>query len=1063
MLMIYEILVLFLLFPFHISSDNLILYNISLGIPLNITNIKLDSTYIFNIAANYPKILRIKIIIPKDSLKIGASGELFMKEKRELDQDNDYSLNPLSHYSKKNNSDGSVRYLFSYNTYFRETNFCCIKYLSNKYFRYFYILVDLTEPYDLPIGITKTFYNVLEYFYNYFFIKGVERFQRVNITMTLKGTNKQPFSNIQMLEYILRTEDYYDYELNKEINFNNYKILDEIESIYSINFIYDIKLYSTIALSLKFQCDLDYLDIYVEAGGGEIPFYDNIISKNITNLKANYPYYLSTNIVQYQTVLITLFTKFYEIEPFDNVYIYEFFSKYETVYSISYGEVTTNTYFLNNTKLLMISFILNSFDSLYINYIGFQFIPKFDLDYLFITMKVMGGVYYLKEKDFQKIYNIYPNYEVKIYIKSSQYETKIISLKYNYLEKNPLNNVDIYEFKNAYGNEYYTHIKQPIIPEYNYKEYFTNLSYNVENSGTYYVLLKIYTERYLEYLKIEINTHKRIYDLTNNIPIKINDIRPGNLFYFFINATIYNNLFIKFIFNSQNKEAIKYITVNEYKKRNDLLPIKSTNQTFDIINKGNESVIKLNYIPKNSYSKYVAFLIEANSYFDYLTTQVDIEGQYYEFIEDITITKLKAGNIYYFMNKISPVQKIEMNIFIMDNDSININPFNFANIYEKEKIEYNSFNKYYNQSLASKNINGKLIEYFSYNIDLFSTNFILIELAPNMNLEKVQIKFEITKIYNPINNGESASINKLMKNTPYYYFINSKQYQQVNFNLSFNYLQNIPFEFIEIYEFSEKYQYKKYNKFTNKSLEFKINNNNEKILFNSFSYMINSFYTNFIIIKFKPKFEFENLNININVGGGYYDIEKSSIKNISNLIPKYSFYFFTLSSKGDKLNIKLILDSTEIKNPFNTLNILEYSSKNSPSYYLQNSNEKIDPKLKDNKLNIFISYLVKNNSTNFIALEIVPNYYLSSIECLIELEIEDKADNSFSIIKILIITLIGIIIITAIIFIIYIRKICLRTSSIEIENIYKNEDNENKNEKKYELALFPIDPKSTTN
>ena len=237
----------------------------------------------------------------------------------------------------------------------------------------------------------------------------------------------------------------------------------------------------------------------------------------------------------------------------------------------------------------------------------------------------------------------------------------------------------------------------------------------------------------------------------------------------------------------------------------------------------------------------------------------------------------------------------------------------------------------------------------------------------------------------------------------------------------------------------------------------------EGTLSNSFNYIIESIYTNFIIIKIKPKIDYQNLNIKVNVGGGYYDIDKGYIKNIGNLFVNYSYYLFVLSSKGDKLNINLRLNSIANNKPFYALNILEYSSKNLPSFYLERTNIKFNIEIKDNKSIIYMSYLTKNDSTNFIALEMIPNYNLSTVECLIDLEIEDKNQISFSIIKILVIILIGIIIITVIIFIIYIKKVCLKSSSNEIEHLYQNRDNENKNEKKFELALLPIDPKSSSN
>ena len=400
-----------------------------------------------------------------------------------------------------------------------------------------------------------------------------------------------------------------------------------------------------------------------------------------------------------------------------------------------------------------------------------------------------------------------------------------------------------------------------------------------------------------------------------------------------------------------------------------------------------------------------------------------------------------------------------MRIITYDND-ININPFIFVNIYEKQKKEDNSFNKYYNLTLLNNEIiSGKLNLYFEYPIDNPSTNYILVQLIPNINLELVQINYEITNSDYTLNNGESKNITKILPNLPYYYCINSKQYQQVNISLTMNYINAEPFESIEIYEFSEKYGYNSHNKYINKKAKF-INDDNKNILTSSFSYMIDSIYTNYALIKITPKFGLEYLNTKINIGGGNFDIDKGLIKNISNLISKYSYYLFTLSSKGEKLNFKLIINSNKIKDPFDSLNIIEYKNRHLPSTFIQNTNEEFQIERKDNKLIAYISYQTKNISTNFVSLKIIPNYNLSSIECLIETEIEEDNPSSFSIVGVLTIILIVIILITVIIFIIYIKKICLKSSSNDIEDLYKNK---NKTEKKFELALLPFDPNSSLN
>ena len=56
------------------------------------------------------------------------------------------------------------------------------------------------------------------------------------------------------------------------------------------------------------------------------------------------------------------------------------------------------------------------------------------------------------------------------------------------------------------------------------------------------------------------------------------------------------------------------------------------------------------------------------------------------------------------------------------------------------------------------------MEYFTYPVDSFSTNYLLIELIPNMNLDLIEINYEINDIdYYTLNNGESKIINKLLK------------------------------------------------------------------------------------------------------------------------------------------------------------------------------------------------------------------------------------------------------------------------------------------------------------
>ena len=54
---------------------------------------------------------------------------------------------------------------------------------------YYYIEVSTEESFDIPIGIINTFNNLLEYLNYQFFITGIKRLQRINVTISVKSNN----------------------------------------------------------------------------------------------------------------------------------------------------------------------------------------------------------------------------------------------------------------------------------------------------------------------------------------------------------------------------------------------------------------------------------------------------------------------------------------------------------------------------------------------------------------------------------------------------------------------------------------------------------------------------------------------------------------------------------------------------------------------------------------------------------------------------------------------------------------------------------------------------------
>ena len=162
------------------------------------------------------------------------------------------------------------------------------------------------------------------------------------------------------------------------------------------------------------------------------------------------------------------------------------------------------------------------------------------------------------------------------------------------------------------------------------------------------------------------------------------------------------------------------------------------------------------------------------------------------------------------------------------------------------------------------------------------------------------------------------------------------------------------------------------------------------------------------------------------------------------------------------MNFRLIINSNETEEPFNALNVYEYSNKNYPSIYLQNSDEKFNTEIKGNKTITFISYKPKHKDTNFIALEIIPHFNISFVEVSTE-SIKDDNSCSFSIVKILTIILIVIVFITTFLFVIYIKRKCMVSSSDSIEALYPKNDDSKTIKSKLELDLLHINTNSSLN
>ena len=1052
----YIPLLFFVLFVPHNSLYKY--YHLNLSEPLNIINSPEVDQYLFYFEINPFEIYRVTLISNK------AIFDIYNKNVYTYECiQNIYSCYSKGLIESENIQDENTKILFTISTNnVINNNLICL--FTLKYIKdigHLYINVDIEKDYYVPLLQMKEFYNIKESSKYKYYIIGAQRFQRIYINITTNSSEYYPFYKDYLLEYKNRTDKNY---IKKQYSHNDVtEIYYDDEGNKLMYLCFDIDLGSDIALVLQFRFSFDYMTIYAKTEGGAIIFESNNITKTLTIMKRKNPYYFFTKATQYQVSNITLISKYKNnIHPFKSVDIYEYEDKNEK--EVQKKEEKKLTFIRLNKEQIITSFIYKT-DTLEINDIAFKFFPEYDLENVEAKINIKELTYFLNDGEIKTVKVIYSGCELYFWIKIKIFQKLKINLRFNNSSnKIPIKYLEFYEFyyHSAENNNYYNFINNTIISDIkNNQELFKSFIFTIENPKTNYALIKIKPEAFLENLEINANIIGQKYNLENTIPKNITNIKEYNPYYFFIEANNYNKLYIQINISEENLDHFEYITINEYENMNNLSYIKSTNITSDIIKKGINSNDNFIYIPKSHLTKYISLVLETNKTLNHLIIKIDVGGGYYEFSQSINITNIIKENIYYFWLKISPFKKMQMHI-IMNDNKIKKTPFNYLNIYETKDKEESTYFKYFNQTLLNDRKKGQIIKYFSYTVDYFDTNYILIKIIPEINLKYMQLNYIIDNGIYDLKDGNLKNITKLKPDVPYYYIIKSKQYQQVNINFTTNYYNsyNNPFDLTEIFEVEDNHSIKSYNKYTYESLTFLNDNNNNNLLISTFSYNIDSVNTQYIIIKIKPKYELDYLDIKFDVGGGFFVIAKGSINNITHLFSKYSYYLFTLSSIGDKLNFKLSMSSNETEKPFNSIDIYEYSNKNSPLTYLDKTDEKDIIFNKEDKLITSFSYLTKNNSTNFIALKITPKYNISSIECLIELE-PKKETQKISLVMILSIVLIVIFIGTTIIIGIYIKKYCSKASSDSIENIYLNK--EKINEKKFELSLLSADPLSSSN
>ncbi len=163
MLLIFLLILLsspFIIFPK--TND----YNLTLGNPLNITNLKQFEYNKFYLEVNYPQELRIKLTIPNEIERETLQYKKIYVEEHGI---NYYYGYPFYQNSIKYYPDKTVRIMINHFIRNQKSKRIIIHIYPNYNLTYLNIIVNLSNPFYIKKGISQKFNNILEYYNHQFF------------------------------------------------------------------------------------------------------------------------------------------------------------------------------------------------------------------------------------------------------------------------------------------------------------------------------------------------------------------------------------------------------------------------------------------------------------------------------------------------------------------------------------------------------------------------------------------------------------------------------------------------------------------------------------------------------------------------------------------------------------------------------------------------------------------------------------------------------------------------------------------------------------------------------
>ena len=633
---------------------------------------------------------------------------------------------------------------------------------------------------------------------------------------------------------------------------------------------------------------------------------------------------------------------------------------------------------------------------------------------LVLSLLLISSILCIEKKDFDLTIGdkikctIQKDGVYKFYAKANYAQNATIAFYTEMITESPFYYVSIYEYSNRYDeiannkkNLSMTNIKG------GHTDSVTFASYIVNSPKTNYIAFEVSPKQQIKYTPtVKIDVIDGVYYLSNRESKKINNIKSGGIYIFYVPANEGQQVNINLTTNYISKNPFNKLEISEYLLINNNFDDKVTkNQSISKTTKtsNNELISSFSYIVSlDAYSPYFHNYNLANyialkvipSNISYLIVQFDVLIYYYTLSNgDFTLSNLKADTTYNISMKLDKYQKANFSLEIY---GINEKPFNYINIYEYINKDYAYIEKE-NQTILFSSKEGHLITSFSYMLkSIFQkTNCISINIKPLFDIKSIIIKKDIFGgIFDLSSKVSSKNLTNLKSGGLYYFLIKTKKFQNITFNVVLDNSNIKPFETATIKEYN-------YNtirgssglKTTEKKLSFSSSNNQ---LISTFSYIVSkdsNIETSLLIM---PNSNINYMNVKIEVEDTFYYINEKG-KEIYNLTVGNTYYLYRQINGYivSNLYLEIMMDHID-NNPFRSIKAYEVGW--DFDYDSKNKSKRIYPDIKTNKINgsliISSSYRTILQSLSSIVFELSPNYNISYLKAIYKVEYEDESTDN---------------------------------------------------------------------